>query len=461
MTRILPGLLFLFLLVLVAPASAAGPKVGIADDSIMLDGGPEADEAIAEWKKLGIDDVRILAYWNMVAPGDRSRTAPAGFNPKDPNDPQYQWYVVDQAVQRVRAAGLSVTLNVTGPGPYWSSAVPSRRKGAYKPKPSSYAAFTEAVAKRYGHLVDRYILWNEPNLNKWISPQSTCTRGRCTPASPHIYRNLVRAGYSAIKRNDSRAEIVVGALGPRGKSQRTWKSTMHPMLFLRQFGCRSDSFKRIRSGSCKRFGAATLDGFGVHPYNFRAPELPNPGSDSLSIAQLPNLIRTLDRLKRVRAIRSTTRKVGVFIDEYGYQTRPQDPFSGITTSEQNTYLQRAAYHAWRTRRVKLFTQYLWEDEPNRVNWQSGLRDRRGRSKISERYFDTPFAVDASRRMLWGQVRPGGRVTVRVEQKRGGSWRRIASKRTDAQGYFSVRRGVSRGTYYRFRAGSYVSQAVRG
>lgn len=461
MTRILPGLLFLLLLVFAAPASAAGPQVGIADDRIMQAGGSDADKAVAEWKKLGIDDVRLLVYWNQIAPGDKSRTKPANFDADNPNDPQYSWYVVDQAVNRIKAAGLSVTLNVTGPGPYWSSSVPSRRKGAYKPKSAEYANFSEAVALRYGGSVDRYILWNEPNLNKWLSPQSSCKRGKCTPVSPHLYRNLVRAGYAAIKANDSRAEIVVGALGPRGKEQRTWKSTMHPMLFLRHFGCRSDSFKRIRSGSCKRFRAATIDGFGVHPYSFRAPERPNPGSDSLSIAQLPNLIRTLDRLKRARAVRSTTRKIGVFIDEYGYQTRPQDPFSGITTSQQNTYLQRAAYHAWRTRRVKLFTQYLWEDEINRVNWQSGLRDKRGRAKLSVRYFDTPFAVDSARNKLWGQVRPGTRWTVRVEQKRGGTWRLIKSRRTDSRGYWSLTRRVSRGTYYRFRAGSYVSQAVRG
>jgi Cellulase (glycosyl hydrolase family 5) len=452
----------LLMLVLAAPAAAAGPQVGIADDRIMLTGGPEADEAIAEWKNLGIDDVRILAYWSYLAPGVKDRKAPAGFDSDNPNDPRYQWWSIDQAVDRVRRAGMSVTLNLTGPGPLWSSSKPSRRMPAYKPKPSSYAAFVEAAAKRYGSRVDRYILWNEPNLNKWLAPQSSCKRGKCTPVSPHLYRNLVRPAYNAIADADPSAEIVVGALGPRGRTIRTWKSTMEPLLWLRHFGCRSDSFKRIRSGYCKgrKFKPATLDGFGVHPYSFRAPEKPNRGRDSLSMAQLPTLIRTLDRLKRVRGIKSTTRKVGVFIDEYGYQTKPQDPFAGVSTRQQDVYLQRAAYHAWRSKRVKLFTQYLWEDEPNRVNWQSGLRDKRGRAKRSLSHFDTPFTVDASRNGLWGQVRPGTRWTVTVQQKRGGKWKRIASKRTDSRGYFSVKRRISQGSYYRFRAGKYVSQALK-
>jgi hypothetical protein len=461
MTRILPGLLVLGLLLLVpASPAAAAPAVGIADDRVMLGGGTLADQAVAEWQKLGIDDVRILAYWRSITPNSNSRSKPSGFDADNPNDPRYQWYVVDQAVNRVRAAGMTVTLNLTGPGPLWSSSNPSKRMPQYKPKPAEYAAFVKAAALRYGATVDRYVLWNEPNLNKWLAPQSSCKRGRCTPVSPHLYRNLVRLAYSAIKRSDPTSEVVIGALGPRGRTARTWKSTMHPMLFLRQLGCRSDSFRRIRSGSCKRFKAASLDGFGVHPYNFRAPEVPNPGGDSLSVAQLPNLIRTLDRLKRGRGLRSS-RRIDVFVDEYGYQTRPQDPFSGITTREQNSYLQRAAYHVWRSKRVKLFTQYLWRDEANRVNWQSGLRDKRGRPKQSLSYFDTPFAVDAIRRKLWGQVRPGGRWTVRVEQKRGGTWRRIASRRTDSRGYFQISRRISAGTYYRFRAGSYVSQAVRG
>jgi hypothetical protein len=450
------------MLAFAAPATAAGPQVGIADDRIMLNGGAEADKAIAEWKKLGIEDVRILAYWNLIAPGSGDKRAPAGFDSDNPNEPRYQWYYVEQAVNRVRAAGMTVTLNVTGPGPLWSSSKPSKRMRQYKPKPSSYAAFVEAAAKRFGSRVDRYVLWNEPNLNKWLAPQSSCKRGKCTPVAPHLYRNLVRPAYNAIADADPSAEIVVGALGPRGRSIRTWKSTMQPLLFLRNFGCRSDSFKRIRTGYCKgkKFKPATLDGFGVHPYSFRAPEKPNQGSDALSMAQLPNLIRTLDRLKRVRGLKSTTRKVGVFIDEYGYQTKPQDPFAGVSTRQQDVYLQRAAYHAWRSKRVKLFTQYLWKDEPNRVNWQSGLRDKRGRAKRSLSHFDTPFTVDASRNRLWGQVRPGTRYTVTVQQKRGGKWRRVAKKRTDSRGYFSVKRSINRGTYYRFKAGKYVSQALR-
>jgi hypothetical protein len=51
------------LLVLAAPARAVGPEVGIADDRVLLAGGPQADAAIAEWQQLGVQQVRIYALW--------------------------------------------------------------------------------------------------------------------------------------------------------------------------------------------------------------------------------------------------------------------------------------------------------------------------------------------------------------------------------------------------------------
>ena len=295
---------------------------------------------------------------------------------------------------------MNVTLNVTGPGPVWSSSKPGRRRGAYRPKPSSFAAFAEAVARRYGASVDRYILWNEPNISAWLAPQASCTRRGCTPVAPHLYRGLVRAAYPAIKAADPGAQVVIGALSPRGQRLRNADTVMRPLLFLRRFGCRSDRWARLTSGSCRRFKPATGDGFAIHPYSGRsAPERSHPNPDDVSLAQISNLTSTLDRLQRRRGIRSTTRRLGIYIDEYGYQTRPPDPVGGIRPHTQDVWLQRAAYMAWRHPRVKLFTQYLWRDEPrsggNYSGWQSGLRYISGRAKPSLAHFDTPFALDTT------------------------------------------------------------------
>jgi len=62
------------LLALATPARAAGPEVGIADDRVLLAGGPEADAAVAEWQHLGIQQVRIYALWSRI--GGASPSAP-------------------------------------------------------------------------------------------------------------------------------------------------------------------------------------------------------------------------------------------------------------------------------------------------------------------------------------------------------------------------------------------------
>ena len=40
---------------------------------------------------------------------------------------------------------------------------------------SSSREFAGEVAARYGDRVDRYILWNEPNLGGWLRPQASCS----------------------------------------------------------------------------------------------------------------------------------------------------------------------------------------------------------------------------------------------------------------------------------------------
>jgi hypothetical protein len=459
MRRFLPALIALFALAGAHTASAASTEIGIADDRMLLPGGPTADQAVAEWRRLGVDNVRILAKWSQVAPAARPSADPA-----DPAMPGYQWFYLDGAVRRVRAAGMSVTLTITGPGPVWASSSPSRHNGAYRPRPSAYADFATAVARRYGSLVDRYVLWNEPNISDWLTPQARCKRHRCTPIAPHLYRGLVRAAYPAVRRADPGSRVVIGALSPRGQRLRTASTVMRPLVFLRAFGCRTDRFKRLRTRECRRFKPATGDGFAIHPYSsHNAPERAHPNSDDVSLAQIGNLTRTLDRLQRRRAIRSTTHRFGIYIDEYGYQTNPPDRFSGIRPRRQDLYLQRAAYLAWRNSRIKLLTQYLWRDEPQSPNgWQSGLRFAGGRAKPSLNHFDTPFVLDAGRNRLWGQVRPGGSHVVTVQRRpRGASkWRRFATVHTDGRGYFRVSGHLVRGTSYRFRAAGQTSSARR-
>jgi hypothetical protein len=426
-------LVLLALLLAAAPARAAGPEIGVADDRILFVGGADPDRTVAEWSANGVDVVRLFALWSRI----------------EGKGGGYHWHSLDQAVQRVRGAGLKVMLTVSGPGP----------DGPSRPDKRRFAAFAGAVASRYGADVDRYIIWNEPNLPSWLQPQASCTRRGCTPVAPHLYRGLVRAAYPAIRSADPGAEVLIGTMSSRGQDLRSRNATLRPMVFLRALGCVDARYRRLRSGLCKGFRPATGDGFAFHPHGtLTSPDVEYRNRDDVNLASLGRLESALDRLQRGGRLRATTRRFGLFLDEYGYQTRPPDRTAGVSLATQDRWLQKAAYRAWRDPRVRLLTQYQWLDEPLRragspfAGWQSGLRFVSGKPKPALAHFDTPMQLDAARSRLWGQARPGGAQTVRVERRTRGAtaYRLLATVRTDSRGYWTLKRRLTRGARYRFR-----------
>jgi hypothetical protein len=450
--RLLLAVLAAFLL-LTVPARAASPTVGIADDRVLLNGGPEADKAVAEWHRLGVQEVRIYALWNRIAPD-----SPSGAN---------NWTQLDGAVARVVAAGMKPILTITGPGPLWVSQRAERGDPRYEPDPKLYRDFARAVAERYGDRVDRYIIWNEPNLSGWLRPEGSCKKHRCSPVAPSIYRSLVRAAYPVIHAADRNAQVLIGAMSSRGSSLRSENSNMHPLAFLRGVGCVDSKFHKLKSGRCKHYKAVPADGFAFHPHGvLLAPEKSFPNKDDVSISSLSRLTRVLDKLRSLKRIKSA-HKLNLYLDEFGYQTNPPDKFAGVTLHQQDGWLQRAAYQAWRNPRVKLFSQYLWKDEPRSLNdqfggWQSGLRFSNDKAKPSLKHFPAPFVMDAARKRLWGQVRRRDSKTVQVQRKLKGSkkWRKVATRKTDANGYWSWSTKLVAGASYRFVASSATSATLK-
>jgi hypothetical protein len=437
----------------VAHASSS-METGIADDTALLNEPSPARAAavVSAWAALGIDDVRITVSWQAIAPAGGVLRPPAGFNGADPQSPGYNWGLVDRAVNLVSAAGMHPILMITGPGPLWGSQVPARRLVRYKPRPDLFGEFAHAAAMRYRDTADRYIIWNEPNLPLWLQPQNSCSgKKRCTPYAPHLYRRLVRAAYPAIKSVDPTATVLFGALAPRGESQTTTNAKTRPLAFLRGMGCVDSRLRRMRSGPCGGFKPPTADGFAYHPHaTTRAPDDPQPNLDEASIGDLGRLERTLDGTQRAGGLRKAGGgKFGLYLTEWGYQTRPPDPIQGVTLTQQSRWLQQGAYIAWRNPRVKLLTQYEWRDEKlgrgkratKYSGWQSGLRFATDKPKPSLASFPDPFFVDATRSpaRLWGQVRPGTTARVTVQRRKGGSrrWTTIRTLSTSGAGYWTL------------------------
>src|SRR3954464_161427 len=210
--------LLVLLVALLAPGSASARvmQTGIADDAVLLGGGREADDAVDDWRAMGVDVARIQVSWGRIAPSPTATKPPPGFQAANPDDPGYNWGVIDAAMGRLARVGIKPMLMIDGPPPLWASGNPARRIPRYRPSAPAFANFASAVARRYGASGGDYSLGNEPNLPLWIRPQADCGKHRCTPVASNVYRAMVNAAYPAIHAVDGDARVLIGALAPAG-----------------------------------------------------------------------------------------------------------------------------------------------------------------------------------------------------------------------------------------------------
>jgi hypothetical protein len=433
-------------------APVAHPEVGIEDQNVIF--GPSAPIVVANWRSMGVDSVRVQAYWDALSPDPTSPNFPNGFNITDPNDPQYQWGSLDQAINLILSNGMRVNLTLNQCGPRWASTQPSNPTHCWRPNPRLFAQFVGSVVRRYGGRVDRYLDGSEPNQTQFLAPQFVRRGRRFVPDAPHQYRALVNATYPVIKALDSRSQVVIGEVAPIG-SRPSATGGIKPLTFIRELGCVTSRFRAVRTGSCKGFRAARGDAFGYHPYvnNRKAPTIPNRDPDIAKIGDIKRLLRTLDRLStrgRIRPARG--RRFQVLFTEYGYISNPPSARFGVSLARQATYNAESAYLVWKNRgRIKLLSQYLWMDDPT---FGTGLIQRNGVAKPSLGAFPHPFWIDGRlrRARFWGQARPDSSRTVVLQVKPRGSskYSNVRRFRTDAGGYWSGFMRARRGATYRFQ-----------
>ena len=461
----LPGLIALIMiastLLAAAPARAdRTAEVSIMDDQLLL--GKRSREAVDRemrlFRQLGFDRVRVSAYWNQIAPGALQMTKPA-FNSTDPASPSYNFTALDRVVASAFTHDLKVMVSITTPAPYWAT---GRRNPVWKPSVSEFAAFAEAITRRYALFVDHWAISNEPNQQQWLQPQSQ--NGKAF--SPHHYRRMVQASYPRIKAADPTSLVLIGELASVGSTSVGIRRGIKPLRFLRTMACRDRGYRRMRSGSCASFRAIPGDAIGHHPYQFTDPARRSVHRDDAAIGDGLRLLRAVDSLQRRRSFTRAGR-FNMYYTEFGYQTNPPDPFAGVSLGGQRHYLSKAAYLAWRTPRIKEINQFRLTDGPiNRragrrgyVEFQSGLLFVNRRKKPSYRAFQHPFFVNRGR--FWGHVRAGaGPYTVRVQRRIGRrGWVTVLQLPVNsARGYFSRNLSGRRPGIYRY---TYTGRGIKG
>ena len=479
------ALLALLALVFAAPAGASSTmKIGIDDDGLMQRSVATTDPTAALWKRNGVGQGRLTLVWTRIAPGAESTQRPAGFNPRDPNSPGYVWSDVDRAVAALEANQIDVSILVAAPNPYWASLVPSRRSKTYKPDPKALGDFMFAIATRYKGRIKSYLPMNEPNLWQYITPQYSCTSQSaksCTLSGAAIYRDLYRSGYTAVKAADPAASVWIGALAPHGRPGISpTASSPGPSAFFKAMACvKSDYAIDRTSPGCSDHKPLLTDGISHHPHTVMlSPTERDPG-DAITTANISTLTELFDRLQsKGRVLNSTatgaaqkSKRLDVFIDEYGVQTNPPDKLQGLSPTKQSEYYQQVSYMMWKNPRVKLLAFYLWHDEPytqaKSWAWQSGMYTNSGVIKPSGKSFPNPFWVDLPKgsksATVWGQVRPAnsGIVTVQIRSGSAEGFKTLKVVTPSAEGYFSFQTTINGKRSLRFVYGSpAVSSEVR-
>ena len=420
---------------------------------------PDAREAtLDELQSLGVGAVRVVLYWQDVAP-DPDRNDPPAVPLEDPA--VYAWGSYEEAIAAARARGFDVLVTLTTPGPRW--AMKKRTDRLTRPSPAQFRKFAEAAGRQFGERVGAWAALNEPNHPSFLLPQYA-KGGK--PLSPRIYRGLFRAMSAGLKASGNGADtLLMGETAPRGTGK-----VVHPITFLRKALCLDARWKK--SSKC---GALDVDGWAHHPYTTKVgPWFRPPSPNDVTIGVLSRLTRALDKATRAGAFRRR-RKMPVWLTEFGIQSTP-DRYFGVSLAKQNEYRAIAERIAWSNPRVHAFSQYLLGDdgpvegETGRSRYggfESGLRFSTGREKPSLSGFRLPLAAlrkgGSSKVSLWGVVRPAaGRVSADVLYGDRGSatFRLLKTVQTDARGYFTLTTRFKKGRRYRLKWGDQQGYHVR-
>jgi cellulase (glycosyl hydrolase family 5) len=320
--------------------AARGMELALQDDATFLVGGKRVprEKAFAYARQIGVTRLRVNVLW--------AYTMPPGFYEarRKPSNIPYLFNQIDDLVDEAADNGIRVHLSLTGPAPRWARPKPRIQQAWYKPNAREFGKWAGVVADHFAGRVDRYSIWNEPNWKTWLGPLKS---------APGLYRSLYSRGYTAIKKADPRAKVLIGETAP---AERKGLSTA-PLAFLRKVLCVNSKYRRV--AHCPKLKA---DGYAHHPYDFRhAPNFKYPGDDNVTLGTLSRLTKALDKLSRSGALRHNGGgRMPVYLTEYGYFASGH---RALPAKKRVRYLQQAYSIALKNPRVKSQLQYLLVSPP--------------------------------------------------------------------------------------------------
>jgi Cellulase (glycosyl hydrolase family 5) len=367
---------------LTAPAAVAAERmwIGFHDDPSFRWASDRRDRVAGASQK-NATIMRLLVQWNLVA-----KTRPS--SPTDPFDPSYN-FDTDEAVRAAQDNDQEVILTLSGT-PRWANG--GKNPNVMPRRVADFTSFARAVASRYSGrfegfpFVRFYSIWNEPNLQLFLTPQFDM-RGRSV--APANYAKLAAAAYSGIKAGSAQAQVAIGETSPRGSDKPTGLRPNHTPGKFAELVAKANP--RLR-----------FDAWSHHPYpsNPNSPPSQRVRWPNVSLALLPRFDAELKRwFKR--------KSVPVWITEYGHETSPEAEL-GIPYAKQAAYIQQSISMASRYPFVPMFIWFVYQDDQGQP-WQSGIYTRSGAPKgpSPARFTATARPLDARNGVV---VVPRGTLT---------------------------------------------------
>jgi hypothetical protein len=224
-------------------------KKGIVPDTYaLLSLSPAATSAlVADWKKLGVNWVRVAFDWSIVQPVQSGGYELAGY---------------DKLVDVFARARINI-LGLLAYAPRWAN---GDQPSHFPPLDShNFASFASYLAARYAlRGVHTWEIWNEPNMPQFWKPRPDVA----------AYTKLLVTAHSAITKVDANSEVLSAGLAPAADTE----NSLSPATFLR--------------GIYQSGGRGHFEAVGAHPYSFPAtPDDPHPSNSWQQLSATPSNLR--------------------------------------------------------------------------------------------------------------------------------------------------------------------------
>lgn len=337
-----------------APAALAAERmwIGFHDDPSFRWVGNRASRIQAS-AQTNATIMRLLVQWNLVA---KSRPA----NAADPFDPAYIFADVDEAVRAAQSHDQEVILTISGT-PRWANG--GKNPNVMPKRLADLTAFARAIASRYSgrHVgypfVRFWSVWNEPNLQGFLTPQFDAKGRSVAPAN---YAKLYAAAYEGIKAGNRLAQVGIGETSARGSDKPSGLRPTHSPGKFAELVARANP--RLK-----------FDAWSHHPYPF------NPNSPPTQIVKWPNVsLASLPRFDESLKTWFKRKSVPIWITEYGHQTKPPDSL-GVSYSTQAAYIQQSISMVAGYPFVSMFIWFVFQDDQGQP-WESGVYTEGGAPK---------------------------------------------------------------------------------